>query len=105
MMKHEMLYFIDELALLPGCACYAYGVADVEYTAAPAEPDVGIMRPYIDELWITGIALDGIDMSDPGRQLDSTEPLYKLIEAALHRDDSLGIACLEHYEGGGGWEE
>ena len=104
-MKHEMLYFIDELALLPGCACYAYGVADVEYTAAPAEPDVGIMRPYIDELWITGIALDGIGFSDCGRQLDSIEPLYKLIEEALYRDDALTQACLEHYEGGGGWEE
>ena len=100
----NMEYTIDEQALLPGCACYAYGVADVEYTVAPAEPDVGIMRPYIDELLITGIALDGIDMSDPGRQLDSTEPLYKLIEAALHRDDNLGIACLEHYGERDAWD-
>lgn len=97
-MRRTMEYQIDELALLPGCACYAYGVADIEYTVAPAEPDVGVMRPYIDELWITGIALDGIDLSDPGRQLDSTEPLYKLIEAALFRDDdTLSQACLEHY--------
>jgi len=49
-MRYTMEHTIDELALLPGCACYAYGVADVEYTVAPAEPDVGIMRPYIDEL-------------------------------------------------------
>ena len=94
----NMEYTIEELALLPGCAAYVYGVADVNYTIAPADPDVGTMRPYIDELWITGIALDGIDLSDPGRQLDSTEPLYKLIEAALYRDDALSHACLEHYE-------
>ena len=101
----NMEYRIDELALLPGCAAYVYGVADVEYTIAPAEPDVGIMRPYIEDLCITGIALDGIGLSDPGRQLDSTEPLYKLIEAALYRDDALSQACLEHYEGGGAWDE
>ncbi len=93
----NMEYRIGELALLPGCAAYVYGVADIEYTVAPAEPDVGIMRPYIDDLCITGIALDGIGLSDPGRQLDSTEPLYKLIEAALFRDDALTQACLEHY--------
>ena len=101
----NMEYTIDELALLPGCACYAYGVVDVEYTVAPAEPDSGIFRPHVDDLCITGIALDGIDLSDPGRQLDSTEPLYKLIEAALFRDGALTQACLEHYEGGGAWDE
>ena len=104
-MRHTMEYTIDELALLPGCACYAYGVADVEYTVAPAEPDVGIMRPYIDDLWVTGIALDGIDLRNSGRQLDSTEPLYKLIEAALYRDDALSQACLEHYGERDQWDE
>jgi len=102
-MRHEMEYRICELALLPGCACYAYGVADIEYTVAPAEPDVGLMRPYIDELWITSISLDGIHMSDPGRQLDSTEPLYKLIETALFRDDAISHACLRHL--GDTWDE
>jgi hypothetical protein len=100
-----MEYTIDELALLPGCACYAYGVADVSYTVLPPDPECGFHSWSVDELWITGIALDGIDMSDPGRQLDSTEPLYKLIEAALFRDDALSQACLEHYEGRDAWAE
>ncbi len=104
-MRYEMEYTIDELALLPGCACYAYGVADAEYTVLPAEPDVGIMRPYIDELWITGIALDGHGVKDTGRQLDSTEPLYTLIEAALHRGDHLLEACLEHCDERNQWDE
>ena len=103
-MRYTMEYTIDELALLPGCAAYVYGAADVEYTVAPAEPDVGIMRLYIDELWIIGIALDGIELSDSGRQLDSTEPLYKLIEAALYRDDALSHACLEHYGEQKSWD-
>jgi hypothetical protein len=77
----------------------------VSYEIAPADPDVGIKRPYVENLCIHGIALDGIGFSDPGRQLDSTEPLYKLIEAALHRDDSLGIACLEHYGEKKSWAE
>jgi hypothetical protein len=104
-MIYETEYTFDELALVAGCACYAYGVADVSYTVLPPDRLCGYMNWSIDDLHITGIALDGIDMSDPGRQLDSTEPLYKLIEAALFRDDALTQACLEHYEGGGAWAE
>ena len=104
-MRYTMEYTIDELALLPGCAAYVYGVADVSYTVLPPDKECGYMSWSVDDLCITGIALDGIDLSDPGRQLDSTEPLYKLIEAALYRDDALSHACLEHYEGGGAWDE
>ena len=100
-----MEYTIDELTLIPNCACYAYGVADVSYEIAPADPDAGIKRPYVEDLCINGIALNGIGFSDPGRQLDSTEPLYKLIEAALLRDSALAQACLEHYEERDQWGE
>jgi hypothetical protein len=104
-MRYTMEYTIDELALLPGCAAYVYGVADVSYTVLPPDKECGYMSWSVDDLCITGIALDGIDLSDPGRQLDSTEPLYKLIEAALFRDDALSHACLEHYGERDTWGE
>lgn len=104
-MIYETEYTFDELALVAGCACYAYGVADVSYTVLPPDRECGYMNWSVDDLCITGIALDGIDLSDPGRQLDSTEPLYKLIEAALFRDDALTRHCLDEYERQGLWEE
>ena len=100
-----MEYTIDELALIPGCACYAYGVADVFYTVAPPDPECGMHNWSIDDIQITGISLDGHGVKDTGRQLDSTEPLYKLIEAALYRGDHLSEACLEHYGEQEPWDE
>jgi hypothetical protein len=69
---------LDELRILPKCDVFAYGEADVEYSLAPAEPDIGIMRPYVEDWYVTAI--------DVGRRLDPQESLYKLIEAALARD-------------------
>ena len=104
-MKHEFQYPLHELRLIPNCAAYVYGIADVEYTVAPPDPDSGIFSEYIDDIKIVGISVDGCADEDPGRQLDSTEPLYKLIEAALFRDNELGACLLEYYLERKSWDE
>lgn len=61
-------YVFHNLELVPNCAATVSGVADVEGTE------------------ITSISLDGRHKGDAGRQLDSVDPLYKLIERALRRE-------------------
>lgn len=61
-------YVFHNLELIPHCAATVSGVADVEGTE------------------ITSISLDGRYKGDAGRQLDSIDPLYKLIERALCRE-------------------
>jgi hypothetical protein len=45
---------------------------------------------------ITGIALDPLALGEKGLMLDTSHPLYKIIEEALLRDDKLLEACLNH---------
>ena len=104
-MKHELEYPLMELRLIPNCAAYVYGTADVEYSIAPPDPDSGIFSEYVDDIKIVGISIDGCADDDSGRQLDSTEPLYKLIEAALFRDNELGAFILEFYLEQKSWGE
>lgn len=78
-MRTELSF--DELALLPGCDVWAFGTADIEYSVAPPEPDVGIFRAYADDWHIVAI--------DVGRVLSPDEPLYRMIESALYRNEAI----------------
>lgn len=92
-------YEFQELELIPNCAAYVYGIADISYKVDPPDRDVGILEWQIFDMEIVGIALEGSWAKDPGRQLDSTEPLYKMIESALLRNfEHLNKCCLQHWE-------
>lgn len=80
-------YEFDELHLQEGCDVFAYGEAEIEFSVGKPEPDIGIFDRYVEDLWVCSI--------DVGRVLDPSEPLFKLIEAALYREtERIAAACM-----------
>lgn len=67
---------------------------DVEYEVDiiaewnPAEPDVGIFTPYIEEWTIQNISCDGESVpNDTGQDYSIWERLHKVIEAGIYIDN------------------
>jgi hypothetical protein len=87
-------YSFDELELIKGYAVMAAGEVDVDYHVAPAEPDVGIFEPYIDDIDITSIVIFS-NKKDPPLNLSQDHWLYPLIYDALIDNESLLQACIE----------
>ena len=88
-------YYFEDLNLLEGKAVYANGEADVSYKIRPADPDVGIFEPYIDDIYVTAIVVYGQFTDNARLNLDQSHWLYKHIEEALLDSDALNEACEE----------
>jgi hypothetical protein len=88
-------YEFEELELIDGLNVWAYGSADIVGEWQPAGRDVGIMSPYF-EYEIEAIYLQ--KSHEKGQtELKKDDPVYQLIEKALHSDkyESLINAELE----------
>ena len=90
-------YSFDELELIKGYAVMAAGEVDVDYRISPAEPDVGIFEPYIDDIDITSIVIFS-NKKDPPLNLSQDHWLYPLIYDALMGSDDLLQACADDAE-------
>jgi hypothetical protein len=88
-------YYFDELPILPRYAVYAHGEADVSYKIRPAEPDVGIFEPYIDDIDVTAIVIHSSEADGSNLNLDQAHWLYRRVEDALLNSDALVEACEE----------
>ena len=94
----KFTYSFDELELIKGYAVTAAGEVDVDYHIAPAEPDVGIFEPYVDDIDITAIVLNSNKKDVSALNLSQDHWLYKLIYDALIDDEHLLNACVEDAE-------
>jgi hypothetical protein len=88
-------YYFDDLELVPGYAVYASGEADISYVLRPAEPDVGFMEDYLDNIEITAITLNTTKKDGSDLNISQEHPLYAPIHFALEIDDRLLAACAE----------
>lgn len=88
-------YSFDELELIKGYAVMAAGEVDVYYHIAPAEPDVGIFEPYIDDVDITSIVIFSNKKDVPPFNISQDHWLYALIYDALIDSEQLKDACIE----------
>ena len=91
----KFTYSFDELELIKGYAVMAAGEVDVDYHVGPAEPDVGIFEPYIDDIDITSIVISSNKKDVPPFNISQDHWLYKLIYDALIDDDHLLSACID----------
>ena len=89
----KFTYYFDELEIIKNYAVMVAGEVDVDYHVAPAEPDVGISEPYIDDVDITAIVLNSNKKDVPALNLSQDHWLYKLIHDALIGSDDLIYAC------------
>jgi hypothetical protein len=87
-------YYFDELGLVQNYAVMVSGEADVDYSVAKAEPDVGIFEPWITDIDITSITVNPNGDALP-LNLSQDHWLYKLIHDALIGSDDLREACEE----------
>jgi hypothetical protein len=92
--KMKFTYYFDELELIKGYAVMAAGEVDVDYHVGPAEPDVGIFEPYIDDINITSIVINPTNQTAK-YNISQDHWLYKLIHDALIDDEHLLQACEE----------
>jgi hypothetical protein len=90
----KFTYSFDELELIKGYAVMAAGEVDVDYHVGPAEPDVGIFEPYIDDIDITSIVINATKQTAKFN-LSQDHWLYKLIYDAHIDDEHLLQACIE----------
>jgi hypothetical protein len=88
-------YYFEDLNLLAGKAVYANGEADVSYKIRPAQPDVGIFEPYIDDIDVTAIVIYSSETDSSNLNLDQAHWLYRRVEDALLNSDALVEACEE----------
>lgn len=84
-------HLFEQLEIMPGYDITANGEVDVTYRVAPADPSVGIVKPYVTDVEITAIVVDAV-VGSP-LNLDQTHPVYKLIHEALIDSDELLQAC------------
>lgn len=95
---NETEYYFEELPVLPGVCLLASGTATVAYEIGEPEPDVGIMSRYVEAIEVLSIELDPYEFDDKGVVLAKSDPLYGLIEAALHKGDRLREHCMNDWE-------
>jgi len=88
-------YNFEELELIPGYAVTATGEADIEYTMADAEPDVGIFDAWATDIDITSIVLHNNKKDLSPLNLSQDHWLYKLIYDALINSDHVQQSCEE----------
>lgn len=93
-------YTFDELQLIPNYLILATGEADIEYSKAPAEPDIGASRPYATDIEITAIVLSPYHRAIRGKNspplnLSQDHWLYPIIYKALLESYDLLEACDE----------
>jgi hypothetical protein len=88
-------YYFDALSILPRYHILASGEADISYSISPAEPDVGIMSPYVADIDVTSVVIYGRAQGQPNLNLDTAHPLYSYIVDALMDSDDLIEACEE----------
>lgn len=93
--KMKFTYSFDELEIIKNYAVMVAGEVDVDYHVAPAEPDVGIFEPYIDDVDITAIVLNSNKKDVPALNISQDHWLYNMIRDALIADDHLLQACIE----------
>jgi hypothetical protein len=91
----KFTYSFDELELIKGYAVMAAGEVDVDYHVGPAEPDVGIFEPYIDDVDITSIVIFSNKKDVPALNISQDHWLYALIYDALIDSELLAQACIE----------
>lgn len=95
----ETEYFFDELQILPGAYLFASGTATVAYEIGEPEPDVGIMSRYVEAIEVLSITVFlSFSCARKGVALAKSDPLYGLIEAALHKGDRLREHCMNDRE-------
>ena len=90
----KFTYSFDELEIIKNYAVMVAGEVDVDYHVAPAEPDVGIFEPYIDDVDITAIVLNSNKKDVPALNISQDHWLYNMIRDALIDDDYLLEACM-----------
>lgn len=90
----KFTYSFDELEIIKNYAVMVAGEVDVDYHVSPAEPDVGIFEPYIDDVDITAIVLNSNKKDVPALNISQDHWLYNLIRDALIDDDYLLEACM-----------
>ena len=91
----KFTYSFDELEIIKNYAVMVAGEVDVDYHVAPAEPDVGIFEPYIDDVDITSIVLNSNKKDVPALNISQDHWLYKMIYDALISDEHLLSACID----------
>ena len=90
----KFTYSFDELEIIKNYAVMAAGEVDVDYHVSPAEPDVGIFEPYVDDIDITSIVLNSNKKDVPALNISQDHWLYNMIRDALIDDDYLLEACM-----------
>ena len=97
-MTYETEYTFEDLQLVPGAHVVAAGTATVRYRVAPADPDVGLMRPHVEEFEILSIELDPYLKDDEGATIEQGDLLFWTFVVALERGDALLEHCQSDYE-------
>ena len=92
----KFTYSFDELEIIKNYSVMVAGEVDVDYHVSPAEPDVGIFEPYIDDVDITAIVLNSNKKDVPALNISQDHWLYKLIYDALINSDHVQEACEEN---------
>lgn len=90
----KFTYSFDELEIIKNYSVIVAGEVDVDYHVSPAEPDVGIFEPYIDDVDITAIVLNSNKKDVPALNISQDHWLYNMIRDALIDDDYLLEACM-----------
>jgi len=91
----KFTYSFDELEIIKNYSVMVAGEVDVDYHVSPAEPDVGIFEPYIDDVDITAIVLNSNKKDVPALNISQDHWLYKMIYDALIDDEHLLQSCID----------
>lgn len=96
-MTYETEYSFDDLQLVPGAHVVAAGTATVRYKIAPADPDVGLPGPYVEEFEILSIELDPYVLKDQGAAIEQGHWLFWHLVTALEKQDALVEHCMDDW--------
>ena len=93
-MTYETEYTFEDLQLVPGAHVVAAGTATVRYKIAPADPDVGLMRPHVEEFEILSIELEPYVLGDEGATIEQGHWLFWHLVDALEKQDAIVEHCM-----------
>ena len=97
-MTYETEYSFEDLQLVPDAHVVARGTATVRYRIAPADPDVGLTRPHVEEFEILSIELDPYVLKDKGATIEPGHWLFWHLVTALEKQDALVEHCMADWE-------
>jgi len=97
-MTYETEYSFEDLQLVPGAHVVAAGTATVRYRIAPANPDVGLTRPHVEEFEILSIELDPYLKDDEGATIEQGHWLFWHLVYSLEKQDALIDHCMADWE-------